>query len=144
LGEISVIGAILFSIFGWMGALGLIALGFLPSNEPPKPRPSKKTVGEIHDVVAVSSIICLFLAILVMGFTLLLPDTTPPLISYGYNIAMVVFGIGIPVRIVWVIKCKHNRSLKSFPGDGIYSLPLWEWILFGLLYFLIYWSAIFI
>ena len=32
--------------------------------------------------------------------------------------------------IAWDIKCSEN----CWPGDGIYSFPLWEWIVFGMIF----------
>lgn len=141
---ISLIGGWVFEILAWMGSIGLILIAFLPSDEPPRPFPPKKTIGQWHDVVAISAIICLFLSVICMGIILLLPDDTPFILSLGYYIVIGLLCIGIPIQIKWQIMCKQNRKLKPFPGDGIYSLPFWEWILFGILYFIIYWSAIFI
>lgn len=31
--------------------------------------------------------------------------------------------------LTWHIQCRLDSSLKEWPGEGIYSFPMWEWIL---------------
>jgi hypothetical protein len=96
---ISIVGAWIFVVFAWMGSLGLITIAFLPSDEPPRPFPKKKTHGQIHDTVAVSAILCLFFAVVCMGFVLLIPDDTPLILSIGYYVVIGILCIGIPIQM---------------------------------------------
>lgn len=40
-----------------------------------------------------------------------------------------IWAITIFCLISWEWKCQHNPKLHHFPGDGIHSTPMWEWIL---------------
>lgn len=31
--------------------------------------------------------------------------------------------------LVWHVRCRLDASLQEWPGEGIYSFPMWEWIL---------------
>lgn len=44
----------------------------------------------------------------------------------AFSAVGVVAGISL---LVWHIRCRLDSSLKEWPGEGIHSFPMWEWIL---------------
>ncbi len=55
----------------------------------------------------------------------------------------VVFGLlmvtGTSMLMAWKRMCRVDSTLSHWPGDGLYSTPLWEWIAFTYLVGLMVW-----
>jgi hypothetical protein len=50
-------------------------------------------------------------------------------------------GVGFWQLAEWERMCRLDKSLKHWPGDGLHSTPLWEWMLFAYLLGHILWMA---
>ena len=50
-------------------------------------------------------------------------------------------GVGFWQLAEWERMCRLDKSLKHWPGDGLHSTPLWEWMLFAYLVGHILWMA---
>jgi hypothetical protein len=50
-------------------------------------------------------------------------------------------GVGFWQLAAWERKCRADPTLPHWPGDGLHSTPLWEWILFVYLMGHIVWMA---
>ncbi len=50
-------------------------------------------------------------------------------------------GVGFRQLAEWERLCREDPTLKHWPGDGLHSTPLWEWILFAYLVAHIVWMA---
>jgi hypothetical protein len=100
-------------------------------------------LGMVHNIAAVISFGVSMLANLVVGLSYIAHPTArhigmwlPPLFIY------VAAATGMAwTQIQWQKKLKSDKTLKPWPGKGIYSLPLWEWILFFSLQVFIYWNV---
>ena len=59
-----------------------------------------------------------------------------PFHIYGF------LGISAIISLVtWEWKCRQDHTLSHWPGNGIHSTPLWEWILFSYLLGLLIWLS---
>lgn len=91
---------------------------------------------DIHDRLAAGSFWCLGIGMLSDGLILRgnRRDHGSTRIVHKHiakpYIAFAVVGvIGGTSLLVWHIQCRLDASLKEWPGHGIYSFPMWEWIL---------------
>lgn len=87
------------------------------------------------------------LAIPIMGLGLLL-DTMGRFFQGSRLLALwpawlfaALFGIGLWKLSEWEHLCRLDPRLKHWPGDGLHSTPLWEWILFVYLTGHFFWMA---
>ena len=48
---------------------------------------------------------------------------------------------GVIEVTMWERMCKQNPTLHHWPGDGLHSTPLWEWITFSYLIVFMIWMA---
>ena len=99
--------------------------------------------GRIHNVTAVITFTTFIIANLSVGLAYIfnpsqLPiyNWLPPLLIF----ALVLIGFFL-FNALWQKKCKENEDLESFPGEKIYSFPLWEWLLFVSLYIFLFWNV---
>lgn len=87
------------------------------------------------------------LAIPVVGLGLFL-DTVgrfllgvPLLRLWPAHLFAVLVGFGFWKLAEWEALCRADPTLRHWPGDGIHSTPLWEWITFLYLVGHLYWMA---
>ena len=50
-----------------------------------------------------------------------------------------IFGTGLTFMGIWEIRCYNDASLDHWPGEGIFSTALWEWIVFTYLIVFMFW-----
>ncbi len=85
--------------------------------------------GEIHTRVAVAAVALIIAAVVLDGITLALArsgvKTLAPFAAFA-----AVAATGIASLISWKRQCEADPALRTWPGDGIHSTPMWEWILF--------------
>ncbi|MHA1111068.1 MAG: DUF998 domain-containing protein [Promethearchaeota archaeon] len=99
--------------------------------------------GRLHNVTAVITFAAFIVANLSVGLAYLFHfgvrpwyNWLPPLLIF----CTVLTGFFL-LNALWQKKCKENSDLESFPGLGIYSFPLWEWLLFTSLYIFLFWNV---
>ena len=103
----------------------------------------------MHDLIAQVTFGCIGGALSIDGL-LLLGDRLWARPSKIYHRWMqwpyLVFGaialLAPTFLLTWDWKCAHDPGLKPWPGPGIYSFPLWEWILFCYLFGMHAWVAL--
>ena len=97
--------------------------------------------GRIHNVTAVITFSTFILANLITGLAYLFHPLQRSLYTWlpPFLIFMIVLTGFFLFNALWQKKCKNDEKLESFPGDGIYSFPLWEWLLFFSLYIFLFW-----
>ena len=99
--------------------------------------------GRLHNVTAVITFATFIIANLSVGLAYVFNPTErawfdwlPPFLIFC--IAITGFFL---FNALWQKKCKQDKTLESFPGLGIYSFPLWEWLLFTSLYIFLFWNV---
>lgn len=50
-----------------------------------------------------------------------------------------IFGLGLTFMGIWEVRCYLDASLDHWPGEGIFSTALWEWIIFTYLIVFMFW-----
>ena len=97
--------------------------------------------GRMHNVSAVLTFLTFIIANLVVGFAFVFHPTQRPL--FTWLPPLIIFIIAVTgfflLNALWQKKCKKDENLESFPGLGIYSFCLWEWLLFMSLYIFLFW-----
>jgi hypothetical protein len=118
------------------GALALIlAAIWIPLSR--EPFVGGLTYGEIHNPVTFAAIIVMIAAVILDGTSLMLARVQWLLLAPFAALGLVTVA-GLVSLGVWRGKCAADPSLRPFPGVGIHSTPLWEWIAFtGLCLFLV-------
>ncbi len=139
-------GAYIGLIFGIVASIGLMLIGIVPDNENLEMYKGISW-GKAHDTIAVISVVSFAITILWSGIMILVNNFSQKIeihasIHLGYVITILVISVGVYYQIRWAKMCKKDHTLDSFPGEGIHSFPLWEWILFGLLLLMTYWIAL--
>lgn len=145
----SIFAAYVSILFYGICIISGIIVGFFPDTE------KKETsgnffkdlrLGMVHNIAAVLSFGATFIAnltvsifYLVNPYTRLLSEWLPPLLIF---IAAIVGGLFSQIK--WQMKLKKNKKLNPWPGNGWYSLPLWEWTLFIVAEGFIYWNILII
>lgn len=99
--------------------------------------------GRLHNVTAVITFATFIIANLSVGFAYLFYPQRLPV--YNWLPPLLIFCITVigffMFNTLWQKKCKENSELESFPGEGIFSFPLWEWLLFLSLYIFLFWNV---
>ena len=99
--------------------------------------------GRLHNVTAVITFSTFIIANLSVGLGYLSHPLQLPV--YKWLPPLLIFFIALigffMFNALWQKKCKENSNLESFPGEGIYSFPLWEWLLFLSLYIFLFWNV---
>jgi hypothetical protein len=103
-------------------------------------------IGMVHNVAAVLSFGATIIANIAIGiFYIVHPYTRPftqwipALILFVTTVSGAIFS-----QVRWQFKLKQNKKLKPWPGNGWYSLPLWEWLVFFVAEGYIYWNLLII
>lgn len=141
---ISIWGAWLGTILQLLGAIGVILVALIPDNEEEESFIKGLKSGAIHNVVAGIAFLGLGIGNLWYGGLILydalfgnqLFDTIKLLPPY-IILALIMITI-IILQLKWAKICKEDNTKELFPGEGIYSFPLWEWILIFYLFAMLY------
>jgi hypothetical protein len=94
------------------------------------------TTGKFHTRIAILAVPVMMSGIMLDGIGLLRAGVRVvslwPFYIYGATVAFGVWQIA-----AWDRMCRADPVLKHWPGEGLYSTPLWEWIVFtGLMVFM--------
>ena len=99
--------------------------------------------GRIHNVTAVICFATFIVANLAVGCAYLFHPLEQPV--YNWLPPLLIFCVALTgfflFNALWQEKCKKDENLEAFPGEGIYSFPLWEWLLFLSLYVFLFWNV---
>lgn len=60
---------------------------------------------------------------------------------WPFHLYGLIFVVGILELIAWERMCQRDPTLHHWPGDGLHSTPLWEWIVFTYLIGFLVWMA---
>ncbi|MCP4761036.1 MAG: DUF998 domain-containing protein [archaeon] len=120
-----------------IGLAGLILIGVFPDNDGENFYKDVK-YGHIHNIVAIVGI---------GGYVLLGPGRIILLcidlfvgqqlysehfwkFIPGFLVFLTSISLSLYFLIKWQIMCRKDNTLEPWPGEGIYSFSLWEWVLF--------------
>ena len=97
-------------------------------------------VGTVHTRVAIVGIFTM-MAALIVDARLLKQAGFGGRVLWPFRCYGMVWIAGLIALGTWEWKCQRDPSLKHWPGEGIHSTPLWEWILFACLLAFLGWIA---
>jgi len=98
------------------------------------------SVGAIHTRVAIIGIFTMMAAVIADAVTVSRAGYGGRVL-WPFRIYALIWIAGMIALGSWEWKCKNDSSLKHWPGDGIHSTPLWEWILFAYLLGFVIWIS---
>lgn len=90
------------------------------------------TCAAIHNHVTIAGIFTMIAAVTLDGITLLVARARPRLLA-PFALLGIITACGLASLAFWRWKCAADPSLRIFPGEGIHSTPMWEWIAFACL-----------
>ncbi len=130
--------ALISLLFYIIADIGLILVALIPDNGGVSYF-SDLSAGRLHNYVSILAFGGFGLAFLVDLFIFLLDNLKFHYFNaiawvIVYIIFFIVVGMTAYTQITWSNICKSN----CWPGDGIYSFPLWEWIILFMLFFILY------
>jgi hypothetical protein len=96
--------------------------------------------GEVHTRIAVMAIPLMGCGI-VLDAVALMRAGARWIGLWPFHLYGLITGVGIAHLIAWEEKCRRNPALQHWPGDGLHSTPLWEWIVFVYLIGFLFWMA---
>lgn len=100
----------------------------------------KMRTGHLHTRIAIISIFTILFAVtadaVVLRRSKFRKSSFRPVRVYA-----VLWALAIASLVTWEWKCKRDPNLEHWPGEGIHSTPLWEWILFVYLIGFLYWIS---
>lgn len=135
------------TILQLLGAIGVVLVALIPDNEEEDSFIKDLQSGAIHNVVAGVTFLGLGIGNLWYGgliaYDAIWGDRLfntmrllPPYIILALIVIMIII-----LQLKWAKICKEDNTKELFPGEGIYSFPLWEWILaiylFGMIYYIL-------
>ena len=97
-------------------------------------------VGTVHTRVAIIGIFTM-MAALIVDAGLLKRAGFGGQVLWPFRVYGIVWIAAMIALGSWEWKCRRDPSLKRWPGDGIHSTPLWEWILFSCLLAFMIWVS---
>lgn len=62
-----------------------------------------------------------------------------PAVLIPFAIYVALFGVGITCWGIWEVRCMFDKTLDHWPGKGIFSVAMWEWVLFTYLLVFMFW-----
>ena len=96
--------------------------------------------GELHTRLAILAIPCMAVGFVLDGAGLwragLRSRELWPFHVYGGLVL-----VGLVALFSWERRCARDATLHHWPGEGIHSTPLWEWIVFAYLIAFMAWMA---
>lgn len=60
---------------------------------------------------------------------------------WPYWLYALLAGVGTYELHTWELMCRRNPTLPHWPGNGLHSTPLWEWVSFLYLVAFLFWTA---
>lgn len=96
--------------------------------------------GSLHTRIAIISVFITLIAVISDAVVLKLSKFRSRSF-WVIRIFMVLWITAVISLATWEWKCGQDPSLEHWPGDGIHSTPLWEWILFFYLIGYLYWIS---
>ena len=128
----------LSTLFYLIASVGLFLVAIFPDNGG-QSYFSDLSSGRLHNLVSIFAFGGFGFAILVDFFTFIWDFFNEQRVNQGvwlivYIVFFIVVGMTAYTQITWEAICESN----CWPGDGIYSFPLWEWIVFFTVFFVIY------
>lgn len=87
------------------------------------------TQTSIHNRLAISGACALALAVVLDAITLMIGRGGRRWLILHVTLGGIT-ATGVTLIGTWRARCASDPTLRTFPGDGIFSLPLWEWITF--------------
>jgi len=134
----------LFSLlFYIIAAVGLFLVAIFPDNGGMSYF-SDLSAGRLHNLVSIFAFGGFGLAFLIDLFTYIIDAIKKPMLfnikiwGMVYIIFFILLGIAVYTQIRWNMICEAN----CWPGEGIYSFPLWEWIIFFTIFFVLYMTTL--
>jgi len=97
-------------------------------------------VGAIHTRVAIVGIFTMMAAVITDGVSLARAGYAGRVL-WPFRIYALIWIVGMIALGSWEWKCRNDSSLKHWPGEGIHSTPMWEWILFTYLLGFVIWIS---
>ncbi|MBD3353520.1 MAG: hypothetical protein GF364_18700 [Candidatus Lokiarchaeota archaeon] len=135
------------TILCFLGSIGVILVAIVPDNEGKNFFKDLK-YGQVHNVVATIGFGgfgfgnlwygLMFFYDAIWGKKLYSPGRFLP----SFLILLIIVLIIAYTQLKWEKMCKTDDTKVPFPGEGIYSFPLWEWILATYLFLHIYYVLI--
>ena len=96
--------------------------------------------GALHTRMAIFAIPILASGILLDGVALW-RSGVPARALWPFHLYGLIVLVGCAELIVWEKMCQRDSALQHWPGDGIHSTPLWEWVAFTYLIGFMVWMA---
>lgn len=96
--------------------------------------------GVIHTQVAIIGILTLLVAVSVDGVTLTRAGL-PKRSQWPFKVYACMWVVTIFCLASWQWQCWRDPGLKHWPGEGIYSTPMWEWLLLAYLIGFVIWIS---
>ncbi|MFO8017338.1 MAG: hypothetical protein R6U96_01780 [Promethearchaeia archaeon] len=130
--------ATLSMLFYLIASVGIFLVAIFPDNGG-QSYFSDLSAGRVHNIVSIFGFGGLGFGILVDFFLFIWDFFKASTINSGawvfiYIVFFIVVGMTAYTQITWEMTCETN----CWPGEGIYSFPLWEWIVFFTVFFVIY------
>lgn len=121
------------ALVGFTSAAFLIGLGFIFLSTW-IPVSSERLWGtmtqtSIHNRLAIAGACALALGVVLDAISLLLGRGGRKWLILHATLAGITT-TGVTLIGIWRWECASDPTLRAFPGEGIFSLPLWEWITF--------------
>ncbi len=96
--------------------------------------------GHLHTRIAIISIFMILFAVIADTVALSRSGFRKSS-SWPIRIYALLWIVCIGCLVSWEWKCRQNPELEHWPGEGIHSTPLWEWILFTYLIGFLCWVS---
>ncbi|MFK5922065.1 MAG: hypothetical protein QM496_07785 [Verrucomicrobiota bacterium] len=96
--------------------------------------------GVIHTNVAIIAIVTLLVAVSLDGM-ILSRAGLPSKAQWPFRIYACIWLVTICCLASWQWKCWSDPNLEHWPGEGIHSTPMWEWILLAYLIGFVIWIS---
>jgi len=141
--RISELGSLIGVILLFIGTIGVFLVGLIPDNEGYNFFKDLK-YGQVHNVVAALGFGGYIFGNLWYGFIFLYDYFfgakiyTINRFGWPFIILLSLIFIIFYTQLKWSKICKKDKNKEPFPGEGIYSFPLWEWIITFYLFFHMY------
>ena len=96
--------------------------------------------GDVHTPVAILAIPFMGCGILLDGLALWRSGVSVRAL-WPFHLYGLIVLVGMAELMAWERMCRRDPTLSAWPGDGLHSTPLWEWIVFTCLIGFMVWMA---
>ncbi|MGV9171034.1 MAG: DUF998 domain-containing protein [Promethearchaeia archaeon] len=130
--------ASLSMLFYLIASVGIFLVAIFPDNGG-QSYFSDLSAGRVHNIVSILGFGGFGFASLIDFFLFIWDFFKAESLNSGiwliiYIVFFIIVGMTAYTQIIWEMTCESN----CWPGDGIYSFPLWEWIVFFTVFIVIY------